>query len=88
VNLWENRGSATNRLKNKSKTHWRVRVHWANQNLELRESAVSFFLAAGDQRECTGTFTIETHVLGVALGQGDLVAFLDEESHGECITID
>lgn len=67
--------------------HGRVRVHRTDQDLELGERALGFFLAAGDERESSGTFPIKPHVLGVALRQPDLMAVLDEKANGEGIAV-
>jgi hypothetical protein len=82
------RGIAQNLRHQTSTVHGRVRVQGTDEDLDLRHCAHRIVFAAGHQREGAGTFAVQAHVLGVALGQGDLVALLDEMSDGEGVTGD
>lgn len=66
-----------------------VGVHGADDNLDLRVDTGPLLGRRGDQREGSGTLTIETHVLGKGLGEGNQVTVLDElaESIGILVSV-
>lgn len=59
-----------------------VRVEWSNDNLKLGINASLFFRALSNKGEGTNALTVETHVLGKRLAEGNLEALLDKVSDG------
>lgn len=59
-----------------------VRVHGADNNLDLRVDASLLLGRGSDEGEGTGTLTVETHVLGEGLGESNQVTVLDELAEG------
>lgn len=74
-------------LGNTGTVHWRVRVHGANGNLELAFYTFSLVFIGRHEREQTAALTVQTHVLGEALAERDLVALFHEVAHGECVAV-
>lgn len=66
----------------------RVRVHRPDQNLELTVDSSLFVLVGANQTESANSFTIETHVLGETLAQGDRESLFDKVSDGEGIVFE
>lgn len=61
----------------------RVRVHGADDNLQLTVHTRLLLGAGGDEGESTDTLSVETHVLSERLGEGDLVTLRDEVPQSE-----
>jgi hypothetical protein len=59
----------------------RVRVHWANGNLDLTVDGLLFFGRLANDGKGTDTFTVQAHILGIRLRQANLMALLDELTH-------
>jgi hypothetical protein len=66
----------------------RVRVHRSDQNLELTVDSCLFVLVGTDQTERTNSFTVETHVLGETLTQGNRETLLNKVSDGEGVVLE
>lgn len=64
-----------------------VRVEGANDDLDLRHDLGRLVLISTGQGEGTHTLAVEAHVLGERLGQGHLMAFVDEQSQSAGIAI-
>jgi hypothetical protein len=63
----------------------RVRVHRPDQDLELTVDSRLLLLVGADQTERADSFTVETHVLGETLAQGNRESLLDKVSDGESV---
>ena len=74
-------------LGNTGTVHGRVRVHGANGNLELAFHTFSLVFIGRHEREQTAALTVQTHVLGEALAERDLVALFHEVAHGKCVAV-
>jgi hypothetical protein len=61
----------------------RVRVHGADDDLQLTLDTSPFLGVGADEGEGSDTFSVETHVLGEGLSKGDLVALLNEVADSE-----
>lgn len=59
-----------------------VGVHGADNDLDLGVDASLLLSRGSDEGEGTGTLTVETHVLGEGLGEGNQVTILDELAEG------
>jgi hypothetical protein len=68
--------------------HWGVGVHRPDQNLQLTVDSSLFFFVGANQAESPNTFTIQTHVLGETLAQGDREALFNKVSNGESIVLE
>lgn len=79
---------AQNFAHNVSAVDGRIRVHRTNQDLQLGHATVGLVFVGARQREGAHALAVEAHVLGVALGQAELVALLGEQSHGEGVLVD
>lgn len=81
-------GAVQNLGSNASTMNRGIRVEGTNENLDLRETACGLLFVGTDHTVGAGTFTIETHVLGKALRETEVVAIGLEDAHGLCIAID
>jgi len=79
-------GSVVQNLRGNACTvNWRVRVQWADENLDLRVNALLLVGRLADDGEGTNTLAVETHVLGERLSQAGAEALLDEVAESEGI---
>lgn len=74
--------------RNSGAVHRWVRVHRADDNLQLRQNLGRLLLAATDHGESTNSLAVQAHVLGERLRQHNLVSILDEHANGRGIAID
>lgn len=74
---------AQDRVCDPGSVHRRIRVHGTNDNLQLTVHACFLLSITGRQREFTDTLSVQTHVLGERLGEGNLVALRDEVTDGK-----
>lgn len=65
----------------------RVRVEGTNEDLDLGLDALLLLGVLADEGESTNALAVETHVLGKALAQSDVVALLDEVAGSEGILV-
>lgn len=66
----------------------RVRVHRPDQDLELTVDSSLFVLVGANQTERANSFTVETHVLGETLAQGNRESLFNKVSNGEGIVFE
>lgn len=64
-----------------------VRVQRPDNNLDLAVDSGFLFLVSADKRECTNSLSVQAHVLGKALTEGNLVPLLDKVPHGMRISV-
>ena len=67
--------------------HRRVRVERSYENLDLRVHPLLLLRRLTDNRKRTCSLTVQTHVLGKALGEAQLVTLFDEVADRECIAV-
>mgnify|MGYP001810630055 CR=1 FL=1 len=66
----------------------RIRVHAADGHLQLAHDALAVLFVVHNKRDGANSFAIEAHVLGERLGDGQLVAVLNELAHRERVLVD
>jgi len=66
----------------------RVRVHWSDNNFELRLDARCFFGVFAHDGKCARALPIETHVLRKRLGEEDVVSVVQKLADGKGICVD
>jgi hypothetical protein len=71
--------------RNAGTVNWRVRVKWADKNLDLRVNTLLLLGRLADDGEGTNTLAVETHVLGEGLSKDRAETLLDEVTEGEGI---
>lgn len=65
----------------------RVGVEGTDENLDLRIDTLLLLGVLANEREGTNTLAVQTHVLGEALAQSNVVALLDEVARSEGILV-
>lgn len=75
------------KLGNTGAVHGRVRVHGANRDLELAFHTLGLFGIGRYEREQTAALTVQTHVLGKALAECNLVALFYKVAHSKCVAV-
>lgn len=65
----------------------RAGVQRADENLDLGVDALDLLGVGADDGEGTNTLTVETHVLGERLAEGNLLALLDEVADGKGVGV-
>lgn len=63
-----------------------VRVHRANDDLQLTVNSSLLLRVGGGDREVAGTLAVETHVFSKGLGECDLMTLSNKVAEGESIT--
>lgn len=64
-----------------------VRVHRPDQDLELTVNSSLLLLVGANQTESADSFTVQAHVLGETLAQGDREPLFNKVSDGESIVL-
>jgi hypothetical protein len=59
----------------------RVRIHGADQNLQLAFDVLGLSWGRSEEGECSNALTIQSEVLGKRLAKSDLVTVLDEQAY-------
>src|SRR5699024_737312 len=85
--LSSQRGIVHDHRGNSGTVHRWIRVEWADEDLELRHDFGGFFLRGAHRGKGSDTFAVKAHVLGKRLGQHQLVAFFNKQSHSGGIAV-